>query len=376
MPFRDDSAGAYGQWINDPNQSWLNYTRMKADDIAQGTRNVVSSLAGAFNPVTPNVIKPRGTYPGGASYNVLDWQVPPLVQEPINALSRIVGSPQNPGSLYDMSGVPEFDAPMKQDGLTSLLSMYGGNALRLPGRAAGGAKNALLKSAFERSQEPPNAIGDMWQAWNRADPNSTLHSDTGKPSILGNALAGAGEPQTVKAYHYSTDPTIGPKNKFYEWSHFGAADQAEDIFKGTASHANGEGSGATYPVELDIKNPFRIEDDGLNSPGTVGPHLWYMLDRAGYNPEQFYKMRADGTLPRALDDLLSQHGYDGLVYKNKFEGKGGKDSFIATRPNTVRSATTGETLFSDTGKPSIAGSALGANQNNLSIDDIVALYGR
>ncbi len=33
MPIRDDSAGNYGQWINDPDQPWLDYIAMKGSDI-------------------------------------------------------------------------------------------------------------------------------------------------------------------------------------------------------------------------------------------------------------------------------------------------------------------------------------------------------
>jgi hypothetical protein len=61
------------------------------------------------------------------------------------------------------------------------------------------------------------------------------------------------------------------------------------------------------------------------------------------------------VIQRGLDDL----GHDGLVYKNKWEDPG-SDSFIATRPGTVKSATTGETLFSNDDSAALPGTILNA----------------
>ena len=48
---------------------------------------------------------------------------------------------------------------------------------------------------------------------------------------------------------------------------------------------------------------------------------------------------------RIIDDALRKGGHDGLVYRNEYEAPGAGDSYIATRPGSVRSPTTGETLF-------------------------------
>jgi hypothetical protein len=63
-----------------------------------------------------------------------------------------------------------------------------------------------------------------------------------------------------------------------------------------------------------------------------------------------------------LAALARSRGHDGLIMKNVVDGPDGvgvpqATTYAALRRNTVRSATTGETLFSDTGKPSIFGAA-------------------
>jgi len=64
-----------------------------------------------------------------------------------------------------------------------------------------------------------------------------------------------------------------------------------------------------------------------------------------------------------LAALARSRGHDGLIMKNVVDGPDGvgvpqATTYAALRRNTVRSPLTGETLFSDTGRPSIFGSAL------------------
>ena len=81
-------------------------------------------------------------------------------------------------------------------------------------------------------------------------------------------------------------------------------------------------------------------------------------------------LQTDGPLQRAVVEALeseadphavmsahlAEHGHDGLVYNNRYEGGG--DSYIATKPGTVRSSTTGDVLFANSDKASPIGSAL------------------
>ena len=81
-----------------------------------------------------------------------------------------------------------------------------------------------------------------------------------------------------------------------------------------------------------------------------------------------------------LLQALETQGVDGLQYKNAMGREGPGLSYIATKPGTVRSATTGEKLFSDTGNPSPLGAALAGSQDDdtsshAAIMDLLKKYG-
>lgn len=107
---RDDSAGPYGQWTNDPNQSWGDYLKMLGMDAGEGAYNALANITGGLSPI--------GTSPEGN----MALQVPPMVSGLYDSAKRI-------GERGGFTRVEEFDAPLKQDLANALLTFYGGNAL-------------------------------------------------------------------------------------------------------------------------------------------------------------------------------------------------------------------------------------------------------
>jgi hypothetical protein len=185
--------------------------------------------------------------------------------------------------------------------------------------------------------------------------SNVLWSDTGKPSIFGSALATAGEQrQPIKAFH-STDADFDTFNSDYTNEvgfHFGDKATANN-----RAYIRANANPFKYfqyrniPVEIDAKKVAELSSDV--APGFQGAPLARQLVKDGIAP------------PTVLDDAsnesvrawLVDNGYDLVSYPNKFEG-GGAPSYMALGTGNVRHATTGKTLYSDTGRPSIFGSAL------------------
>lgn len=135
-------------------------------------------------------------------------------------------------------------------------------------------------------------------------------------------------------------------------SHFGTATQADRILRDkTAEEKKGikpvyGGAGASImPVYLSIKHPLRITDtDMTDVPTALAEHLFNKEFITKNDYDKVLKARADlpyGSATRllaernALRDMLERKGFDGLVYKNLFEGGG--DSYVAFRPEQIKS---------------------------------------
>jgi hypothetical protein len=158
--------------------------------------------------------------------------------------------------------------------------------------------------------------------------------------LTGNALERA-QPQGIRAYHWSKEPdVVQDAGRFHQGTHFGTVQQANDRF---ALEGRGHG-GATFPVDLRMSNPLKISD---TASGAMGP-AYEAAQKFGLSPDDaqslFNRVFQEGYGP--LDELLSQHGFDGLKYTNAVEGPG-QTSYIATHPGTVYSATTGDLLYSN-----------------------------
>lgn len=116
MPIRDDSAGSYGTWNND-DLSWLDYLKANASDGGNALANLGRNLVDGFSPI------------GTSEQGNMALQVPPIVSGIAQSYGRLAGTPSHPGNAYSLTGVPELDAPIQQDMSNVLLSLYGGNAV-------------------------------------------------------------------------------------------------------------------------------------------------------------------------------------------------------------------------------------------------------
>ena len=99
-------------------------------------------------------------------------------------------------------------------------------------------------------------------------------------------------------------------------------------------------SGQTTEVYLSIQNPVRIEDQG---DWTVDDVYTQVREQVEFTSEERKSIEQAVLSDKkqagfeALKSALNEHGYDGIVYKNKYEDKG-SDSYIAFRPGQVKSA--------------------------------------
>ena len=157
--------------------------------------------------------------------------------------------------------------------------------------------------------------------------------------------------QGTEAFHWSPNAAqIGPDNKFKPGTHFGSPWAAQQRMADEMANPKPAPAGGTIPVQMDINRPLRIDDPATQHDVLgIATELENTLSRPGLTTQMERAQAAgadDATLYGLLDELLQKEGYDGLVYRNAVEDAG-SDSYIATRPGTVRSAITDETLFSD-----------------------------
>lgn len=169
---------------------------------------------------------PGATYRNPDGSERLEWALPSMITEPIDALYRLG---QNSVLPDGRPGIPNpQNVENQNDVLTGLLSLYGGNAMN-PGRllegAAAKAEVAPQRmyhgtastedfSAFRPSESGALVMDSGPYSDNIASifkPGSvrstttgeTLFSDTGRPSLFGSAIAGAKRPQGFDVWHGS-----------------------------------------------------------------------------------------------------------------------------------------------------------------------------
>lgn len=118
-------------------------------------------------------------------------------------------------------------------------------------------------------------------------------------------------------------------------SHFGSVDQA---------NTRGD-RGPGYPSYLSIQNPLALVDGGSFKTDAVAKQL---LD-LGVIDADFYRSVMDNTVngPVALQDAVTEAGYDGIVYRT---GPDGPDAYITFQPTQAKAA------VADRGSWSAAGS--------------------
>ena len=129
---------------------------------------------------------------------------------------------------------------------------------------------------------------------------------------------------------------------FSPGSHFGSKEAAQD--RAAVLSDRRAGPIRTIPVLLNVRNPLRIKDNGLVSPGDVKQAAIEAVDAEAAN-----RLRAvdvvlgdgerfgDQALGyAAIYEALEREGFDGLVYRNTVEGMG-DDSYVAFRPTQIKS---------------------------------------
>jgi hypothetical protein len=116
--------------------------------------------------------------------------------------------------------------------------------------------------------------------------------------------------------------------------------------------------GSSMPVVLSIKNPLRLKDLGVWNPDRVLKAIRkeadipkeaidlaedesdklhdQLVDRLEDDDDLHDARKAHYEWSAPVRELLDRHGYDGIVYQNEAEGFG--DSYIAFRPEQIKSA--------------------------------------
>ena len=143
------------------------------------------------------------------------------------------------------------------------------------------------------------------------------------------------ENATPILFHGSNAPVTDP---FHAFSHFGtrkaALSRAAVVARGSTRKWNDgvwtndlDAPIYLYPVEVKIKNPIRLPDlTGKHSGHTAG-------DFANLLPvREFSKDERRSYDYDTLAMILTNHGYDGVVYANAHEDAG-SDSFVILSPS-------------------------------------------
>ena len=131
----------------------------------------------------------------------------------------------------------------------------------------------------------------------------------------------------IIAYHGTTDDIT----QFRPLTHFGTEKAARDRMD-YKKNANGK----VYKVQLDIRNPFTIKDFAGNHYDRV--YAFDLRDKKKISQEEMEKitmLQDPVQLRAALLDKVRELGYDGFVYKNRYEDKG-NISYVILDPSQVK----------------------------------------
>jgi hypothetical protein len=255
-------------------------------------------------------------------------------------------------------------------------------------------KAGLLLSDQSRASVPGTVINSLDQA------NATTRAATG----LGHPDSVPGAFQPIRAYHGTTYPDLKfqPHGDYEIGPHFGTAEQANARLEYSSRRPEGTLEGANVlPVDLHIRNPLEIKDAGMFD----AHNLPFALEKTGkFSKSEIEQLqRHERSLDHIEDDaayrqataafhsdlarILKDRGYDSLRYRNTSEhpeintimreleglshadavkrtdvfdrkaavekrlAQEGDFSYVPMARGTVKSATTGETLFSKSDNP-------------------------
>lgn len=280
-------------------------------------------------------IAPFGTYtnPDGSESAGFAW--PGMITEPLNALQRLHENSYTEDGRLGMPN-PQYQGN-KDDALTALLSIYAGNALN------------------HATRLPENAIG-----------------------MFAGRHAKTADTKAVKAWH-STPAKFDTFDNAYTDEvgfHFGSKNQAHN-----RAYVESGGDPWTYftkwrdiPVEMDVKNPANISRDVGQFNGENVARQLVKDSIAPIDLLANVMNQPEAARNAAVRNWLVENGYDAVKYPNRFEGVG-DPSYMMLNTGNVKHARTGETLYSDTVKPSLAGSAIAADQDEISLDEFLRRHG-
>ena len=188
-------------------------------------------------------------------------------------------------------------------------------------------RSEAAADSFELGQDGLDNLSGQQPMFARAGPTD---SDAFKRWFGDSKVVDAGG-QPLVVYH-------GTRRDFNEFktlndlgAHFGTREQA-GVF--VSEEEGGLYGGNILPVLLSIQNPLRLEDHGSFYAAKVVPQLQSL----GILTKEVYESQFSGEDGvRALQRAIERAGYDGVVYANTQEGSG--DSYIAFRPEQIKSAT-------------------------------------
>lgn len=261
---------------------------------------------------------PFGTYGNPDGSESLGLALPGMIHEPIAAIQRLAQNSVMPDGRL---GIPNPENPDNQhDVLTGLLSLYGGNAMN-PGRMLEGAAG---RAAISETESATEAL-----------------------------IKAAQDQKAARAFGKSIDT---------DWYHAAHPDfqQFNDPtdylgvhvtrFKPLAEDFQAQRGGPLLRMDAPFENPFTLPP--YDSPGYAAAlkdaqDILPGFDGTKESLEQNAKAYRDALTGRGYDAIVSQ---DGRLLDDPFEA-------IALNPRALNDA-----IYSDTGQPSLMGSALaGAN---------------
>ena len=213
-------------------------------------------------------------------------------------------------------------------------------------RTAGEVEARNVQTRMDMSPRERRAV-PPWQSQDVPDADQILRQYGQGPQMSTDTPA-------TRAYHWSpVAGDISEANRFRPLTHFGSAEQAAERYRQRPADPE---HGGTVPVDLLMSNPLRIQDFYKHDPEVIAALIersGAMGADAGPLTAKVKAAKSPDEAARLIDDYLRERGHDGLIYANRYEDGG--DSYIATRPGTVRKALTGETLFADTARSSLPG---------------------
>jgi len=131
----------------------------------------------------------------------------------------------------------------------------------------------------------------------------------------------------IIAYHGTTDDI----SQFRPLTHFGTEKAARDRMDYKKNK-----NGKIYKVQLDIRNPFTIKDFAGNHYDRV--YAFDLRDKKKISQEEMEAitfLQDPAQLRAALLAKVKELGYDGFVYKNRYEDKGNL-SYVILDPSQVK----------------------------------------